>query len=118
MKKPLVRVTLLESFRRYISGDYAYVDEQSVIDNITKKFEGNDYTRIGTAFHSIVETGKPICEVVQEGERHFTYYNKDKVEHVHAEESSYMMAARLFLIFHNARLRLNTEMSISKLSTK
>ena len=72
MRKPIVRVTLLESFRRYMSGDYAYVNEQSVIDSITKKFEGNDYTRIGTAFHSIVETGSPVCDFEPEGERHFT----------------------------------------------
>ena len=82
MKKTKVSVTTLESFRRYMSGEYVYVTEQSVIDNITKKFEGNDYTRIGTAFHSIVETGCPQCEKVGEGERHFTYYGKDKTEFV------------------------------------
>lgn len=77
-----VRVTLLEAYRRYISGAYAYVTEQSVIDSITKNFEGNDYTRIGTAFHSIVETGHPDCEKVEAGERHYLYYNKDKTEPV------------------------------------
>lgn len=82
MLKPQVRVTLLESFRRYICGAYSYVTEQSVIDSITQKFEGNDYTRIGTAFHSIVETGKPKFEKVKAGERHFTYYGKDKAEPV------------------------------------
>ena len=54
MMKPLIRVTQLESFRRYMSGEYAYVTEQDVIDNITKKFEGNDYTRIGTDRKSVV----------------------------------------------------------------
>lgn len=82
MRKPIVRVTLLESFRRYMSGDYAYVNEQSVIDSITKKFEGNDYTRIGTAFHSIVETGSPVCDFEPEGECHFTYYKNVKTEPV------------------------------------
>lgn len=82
MKKPLIRVTQLESFRRYMSGIYAYVTEQDVIDNITKKFEGNDYTRIGTAFHSIVETGRPHCAKEPSGERHFIYYGKDKTEPV------------------------------------
>lgn len=81
MKKQ-VRVTLLESFRRYMSDEYAYVTEQDVIDCITKKFEGNDYTRIGTAFHSIVETGRPICTMEPAGERHFLYYGKDIVEPV------------------------------------
>ena len=56
-KKLQIRVTLLESFRRYISDDYPYETEENVIDSLTKTFEGNDYTRIGTAFHSIVETG-------------------------------------------------------------
>lgn len=82
MMKPLIRVTQLESFRRYMSGEYSYVTEQDVIDNITKKFEGNDYTRIGTAFHSIVETGSPHCFKEPEGVRHFTYYKKDKTEPV------------------------------------
>lgn len=81
MKKQ-VRVTLLESYRKYMSDTCSYVTEQDVIDGITKKFEGNDYTRIGTAFHSIVETGIPKCEKVDAGERHFLYYNKDKVEPV------------------------------------
>lgn len=81
MKKQ-VRVTLLESYRKYISDTCSYVTEQDVIDSITKKFEGNDYTRIGTAFHSIVETGCPECEKVEAGERHYLYYNKDKTEPV------------------------------------
>lgn len=76
MNKPTVRVTLLESFRRYMSDECSYVKEQDVIDSITKKFEGNNYTRIGTAFHSIVETGKIGYEEVPEGEREFTYYGK------------------------------------------
>lgn len=84
MEKLQVRVTLLESYRRYISDTCSYVTEQSVIDSITQKFEGNDYTRIGTAFHSIVETGAPKCEKVEAGERHFLYYNKDKTEPVPA----------------------------------
>lgn len=65
-----------------MSGEYAYVTEQDVIDNITKKFEGNDYTRIGTAFHSIVECGAPHCTKEPSGVRHFTYYKKDKTETV------------------------------------
>lgn len=80
--KTQVRVTLLESFRRYMSDEYAYVTEQDVIDSITKKFEGNDYTRIGTAFHSIVETGKPVCTLEPSGERHFSYYGKEMIEPV------------------------------------
>lgn len=60
--KPIIRVTQLETFRKYLTnGEYDYyeITEQSVIDSISGKFKGNELTRIGTAFHSIVETGKP-----------------------------------------------------------
>lgn len=80
--KPLIRVTQLEAFRRYLYDAYGYITEQSVIDNITKEFKGNSYTRIGTAFHSVVETGEPETVKVDSGERHFMYYGKDKSEPV------------------------------------
>lgn len=67
--KPTVRVTQLEQFRKYISDRYPYVTEQSVIDNITGVFTGNEKTRVGTAFHCIVETGEPECEKVDGGRR-------------------------------------------------
>ena len=79
---PLIRVTQLEKFRRFISGEYEYETEQGVIDCITQEFTGNEYTRIGTAFHSIVETGKPLCEKVPAGERSFLYYGKEQKEPV------------------------------------
>lgn len=87
MSKPLIRVTTLEAFRRwYEQSDYDnfIIDEQSVIDSVLGRFEGNDLTRIGTAFHSIVETGRPMCEPVAAGVREFTYYNKPAVETVPA----------------------------------
>ena len=80
--KPTIRVTTLESFRRYMSDAYSYVTEQDVIDGITKEFDGNDYTRIGTAFHRIVEEGSPKCDKVPEGVREFTYYRKPAQEPV------------------------------------
>ena len=61
MSKPIVRVTTIEAFRRFMTNsierDYYEITEQSVIDSITGKFKGNEYTRIGTAFHKIVEEG-------------------------------------------------------------
>lgn len=81
MNKPVVRVTLLESFRRYMSDKYTYSTEQDVIDSITCKFEGNSYTYIGSAFHRIVETGDTGKEVPC-GERHFLYYGKSNTEPV------------------------------------
>ena len=74
--KPLIRVTTIESYRRYMSDDYSYVTEQDVIDGIVGEFSGNTYTRIGTAFHRIVEEGTPKCSKVDEGFREYTYYNK------------------------------------------
>lgn len=60
------------------------IAEQSVIDSITGEFNGNELTRIGTAFHSIVESGHPDCQKVAAGVRRFLYCGKDKAEEVPA----------------------------------
>ena len=81
--KPQVRVTQIEAFRRWTRQseyDNFEITEQDVIDSITQEFTGNEYTRIGTAFHSIVETGRPVSEKVPAGMRKFTYYGKDMEE--------------------------------------
>lgn len=83
--KPIIRVTQIEAFRRWIQQseyDNYEISEQSVIDSITQEFSGNEYTRIGTAFHSIVETGQPVSEKVSAGTRKFTYYGKEMEEPV------------------------------------
>lgn len=84
MSKPCIRVTQVESFRRYIEqselSNYE-ITEQSVIDSITT-FAGNTKTRIGTAFHRIIEEGTPKCDKVDAGERSFTYYKKPATEPV------------------------------------
>lgn len=62
-QKPLVRTTAIEAFRRYLANgdnDYYEITEQLVIDSVTGVFEGNEYTYIGSAFHSIVEYGKEV----------------------------------------------------------
>lgn len=59
--KPLVRVTAIEAFRRYFANnEYSRyeITEQSVIDSISGEFKGNTYTKIGAAFHSIIEGEK------------------------------------------------------------
>lgn len=61
--KPIVRVTTIEAFRRYLANnEYSRyeITEQSVIDSISGEFKGNEYTRIGTAFHSVVEHGVAV----------------------------------------------------------
>ena len=83
--KPLIRATQLEAFRKYIEqSDYASyeITEQSVIDSITGVFTGNFYTKIGKAFHKIIEEGAPKCEKVDAGERTFLYYSKEQKEPV------------------------------------
>lgn len=83
--KPLIRVTTIEAFRNYYEqSEHApyEIDEQKAINIITSDFKGNEYTRIGTAFHRIVEEGTPICEKVPAGEREFIYYNKPTTEPV------------------------------------
>lgn len=57
--KPLIRTTQLEKFRRYITEASSYDTERSVINTLSGEFRGNEYTRTGTAFHSIIETGEP-----------------------------------------------------------
>lgn len=52
-----IRVTQLEKFRRFICEVSEFETEESLMETLTGKFEGNEYTRIGTAFHKIVECG-------------------------------------------------------------
>ena len=84
--KRLVRVTQLEAFRKYLSGDEDrdrfVVTEQDVIDSITGEFKGNNFTYIGTAFHRIVEGDTNGVEKVEEGFRTFLYYGKEVKEAV------------------------------------
>lgn len=79
MQKPIVRVTQIEAFRRYMAqSERGYEIEEPTFDGFT----GNEYTRIGTAFHTIVEKGDPPYMAIPAGDRHFLYYGKDKTESV------------------------------------
>lgn len=77
---PYIRVTTLEAFRRWRDYEIAYGDvlcsEEDVIASVSGEFHGNTYTKIGTAFHSIVETGKPQCRKLPEEKITRTRYNK------------------------------------------
>lgn len=69
--KPQIRVTAIEAFRRYLANgdnDYYEITEQSVIDSVTGAFKGNEQTRIGTAFHSIVQIGNPEHKIIDGGD--------------------------------------------------
>ena len=72
MRNYRVSVTLLEKFRRYQVADDSntWDTEQSVIDQLTGVFTGNEKTRVGSAFHKLIEDGKPEMVVCQ-GEESF-----------------------------------------------
>ena len=57
-----IRVTQLEKFRRFICEVSEFETEESLMETLTGKFEGNEYTRIGTAFHLIIEQGNYCCD--------------------------------------------------------
>ncbi|MEA5110404.1 hypothetical protein SDC9_37002 [bioreactor metagenome] len=50
-----VSVSVLEKFRRFREGLTQFDTEEALLDAITGKFIGNDKTRIGGAFHKIIE---------------------------------------------------------------
>ena len=86
MEKALIRVTLLEAFRRFRDSEVIYTDgdgfevcasEEDVISNVTGEFKGSEYTRIGSAFHSIVETGSPKCVKLKAEKKKVMYRNKE-----------------------------------------
>jgi len=53
-----ISVTSLEKFRRVIHKVSRFDTEESLIENLSGTFQGNEYTHIGYAFHKILETGK------------------------------------------------------------
>ncbi len=87
-QKPIVRTTAIEAFRRYLANgenDYYEITEQSVIDSVTGVFEGNTYTRIGTAFHSVVQYGEPSYADPQGGcmidvDDHAVRFNEEQLK--------------------------------------
>ena len=87
-QKPLVRTTAIEAFRRYLANgdnDYYEITEQSVIDSVTGEFKGSEYTRIGTAFHSVVQYGEPSYAAPQDGcmidvDDHAVRFNEEQLK--------------------------------------
>lgn len=61
-----ISVTTLETYRKFLAGD-EYTNQEKMIEAITAPFEGNEYTRIGTAFHSIIEQGEAVVSRMPEG---------------------------------------------------
>lgn len=87
-QKPIVRTTAIEAFRRYLANgdnDYYEITEQSVIDSVTGEFKGSEYTRIGTAFHSVVQYGEPSYADPQGGcmidvDDHAVRFNEEQLK--------------------------------------
>lgn len=50
-----VSVSILEKFRRMVDNVSDFDTEAALIESITGKFVGNDKTRLGQAFHKIIE---------------------------------------------------------------
>jgi hypothetical protein len=63
-----LRTTVLEKFRRYIEEVSDYETEESLMETLSGVFKGNEYTRIGTAFHKIVECGDISEKHIVKGE--------------------------------------------------
>lgn len=60
-----ISITTLEAYRKYLAGD-EWSSQQTMIDSIVTPFEGNEYTRIGSAFHAIIEQGENVIEELPE----------------------------------------------------
>lgn len=50
-----ISVTTLEKFRRYLREESSFDSEESLIESIKGLFAGNDKTKFGHAYHSIIE---------------------------------------------------------------
>lgn len=60
-----ISITTLETYRKFLAGD-EWTNQEAMIQAITAPFEGNEYTRIGSAFHAIVEQGESVIEELEE----------------------------------------------------
>lgn len=60
-----IAITTLETYRKFLAGD-EWTDQDAMIAAITTPFQGNAYTRIGSAFHAIVEQGESVIEELPE----------------------------------------------------
>ena len=60
-----ISITTLETYRKFLAGD-EWTTQQAMIEALTAPFQGNEYTRIGSAFHAIVEQGETVIEELDE----------------------------------------------------
>ena len=60
-----ISITTLETYRKFLAGD-EWTTQDAIIQSLITPFEGNEYTRIGSAFHAIVEQGESIVEKLED----------------------------------------------------
>lgn len=60
-----ISITTLETYRKFLAGD-EWTTQEALIRSFITPFEGNEYTRIGSAFHAIVEQGESVIEELDE----------------------------------------------------
>lgn len=60
-----ISITTLETYRKFLAGD-EWTTQESLIQGLITPFQGNEYTRIGSAFHAIVEQGESVIEELPE----------------------------------------------------
>jgi hypothetical protein len=100
-----VRTTLLEKFRRFHVADDSnpWDNEQSLFETLAGTFAGNDKTRIGTAFHKLVELGRPEYTIHKQDDKGIvTIYHvaegfafteeQARVAYSHREKHPYMIS--------------------------
>lgn len=77
MKEYRISVSILESFRRYMAGVSSWDTEKALLDKLQGKFTGTDKTKIGHAFHKIIEdeVSEPSDLIVQG-----IFFSLDQVE--------------------------------------
>lgn len=60
-----VSVSVMEMFRRYMEGE---IEEQPLIDQITRAYEPSQYAQVGTIFHRMVEQPERVKHVRHKGD--------------------------------------------------
>lgn len=69
-----VSVTVLERFRQYLEGS---ITEKDFVKTLSRRFKGNDFTRVGSAAHAILER-QPVAPVAYAHKRWLAVKDKEE----------------------------------------
>jgi hypothetical protein len=64
-----ISVTTLEKFRRFTADTSSFDTEEALLETIAGTFTGNDKTRVGSAFHKIIEVPGSTYGIVKEDKK-------------------------------------------------